>query len=262
MGPFDWSYSVAGVATGFLIGMTGVGGGALMTPLLLLIFGVAPHAAVGTDLWFAAITKSVAAKTHHNSNLIDWVVVRRLWMGSLPVALCTVVAMKQFHLNASVDRFLSLAIGFVVLITAIGMSVQPIIHAKGKQLRLTDARKFKAVQPVLTVLLGVILGMLVTLTSIGAGTLGAVVLTYLYPLRLTSAKLVATDITHSIPLTILAGIGHLWAGNVNGQILISLLLGSVPAVIFGSYYAKVMPDLWLKAVIAVALGLVGIKLIF
>lgn len=257
----DLAYSVAGAATGFLVGLTGVGGGALMTPLLLLLFGVAPQAAVGTDLWFAAITKMVAVKSHHDHGLVDWQVARRLWLGSLPAALITLVAIKLNGLSDGSQGVLVPLIGIALIITALGMLCQPLLHAKGKEFRLTQVQRFKELQPGLTVLFGMVLGVLVSLTSIGAGALGAVVLTYLYPLRLTPARLVATDIVHAIPLALIAGLGHLAMGHVDTDLLFSLLLGSIPAVVLGCRCARAMPQFYLKSAISLAVGLIGIKLI-
>lgn len=256
----DLSFSVAGAVTGFLVGLTGVGGGALMTPLLLLFFGVAPQAAVGTDLWFAAITKLAAVKSHHDHGLVDWQVARRLWSGSLPAALITLLAMNTLEFKDAQGLLVSM-IGVAVLVTAFGMLFQPLLHAKGKEFRLTQVQRFKSLQPSLTVVLGMLLGVLVTLTSVGAGALGAVALTYLYPLRLTPAKLVATDIVHAIPLAILAGLGHLAMGHVDLNLLLSLLLGSIPAVLVGALCARVIPQGFLRVAISAMLTAVAIKLV-
>lgn len=258
---FEPAYSIAGAGTGFLVGLTGVGGGALMTPLLLLFFGVAPQAAVGTDLWFAAITKLVAVKFHNDHGLVDWQVVRRLWLGSLPAALITLIVLKATGSSNFYNREILALIGVVVLVTAASMLCQPMLHARGRQLRLAQATRFKAMQPGLTVLLGALLGILVTVTSIGAGALGAVILNYLYPLRLTPVKLVATDIVHAIPLAVLAGLGHLYIGNVDAALLAALLLGSIPAVVLGSYCAKAIPQACLRLVLSIILAVVGLKLL-
>ena len=224
----------AGALTGFVVGLTGVGGGALMTPLLLLIFGVAPLTAVGTDLWFAALTKLAATRIHHGHGLIDWQVVRRLWLGSLPASALTLIWIRLQPIDASSVHFLTKALAIAVLVTAIGMLLQKPLHAFGKRIRLQHERDFKALQPPLTIAAGALLGIMVTLTSVGAGALGAVLLAYLYPLRLTMPRLIATDLVHAIPLALFAGMGHLLIGNVNFGLLGNLLLGSVPAVIIGA----------------------------
>jgi uncharacterized membrane protein YfcA len=256
----DLMLVVAGATTGLLVGLTGVGGGALMTPLLLLLFGVVPLTAVGTDLWFAAITKMFATRVHHNRGLIDWVVVRRLWMGSLTASVCTLVWMKWQPVDQSAVTLLKSVIAGAVLLTAIGILFQKHLHALGRKLRTTDAEHFKAWQPKLTVLAGGVLGVLVTLTSVGAGALGAVFLAYLYPLRLTPPRLIATDIVHAIPLAMFAGTGHLLMGNVNFDLLGNLLLGSVPAVIVGAMLSSRLPHGWLRVALATVLLAVGAKL--
>lgn len=251
---------VAGAITGFVVGLTGVGGGALMTPLLLLLFGVAPLTAVGTDLWFAAITKMFATRVHHNHGLIDWQVVRRLWVGSLSASVLTLVWMRLNPVDENAVSMLKTAIAAAVLLTAVGIVFQKPLQAFGRKLRTTDAEHFKAWQPGLTVVAGAVLGVLVTLTSVGAGALGAVFLAYLYPLRLTPPRLIATDIVHAIPLALFAGTGHLLMGNVNFGLLGNLLLGSVPAVIVGAMLSTRLPHAVLRVALAVVLLAVGAKL--
>ena len=250
----------AGAMTGFIVGLTGVGGGSLMTPILLLIFGVAPLAAVGTDLWFAAITKLFAMRVHHSQGLIDWVVVKRLWSGSLPASALTLGWLTLHPLKADEMQFVTLTIASAIVLTAVGILLQKPLHALGRRFRTGQAEKFKALQAPLTVAAGVVLGILVTITSIGAGALGAVFLLYLYPLRLTPARLVATDIVHAIPLAMFAGTGHLLMGNVNFALLGNLLLGSIPAVIVGAMLSARLPHAWLRGALAVVLILIGVKL--
>ena len=252
---------VSGFLVGMLVGLTGVGGGSLMTPLLLLIFGVAPVTAVGTDLWFAAITKMVAGKIHHSKGLIDWQVLRYLWVGSLPASLVMIIAMKFGAIQLNVVM-LKQAVAIAVLITSASMLFQKELHSLGKYFRISQPQRFKSVQPLLTVLAGAVLGLLVTLTSIGAGAVGVVMLTYLYPLRLTPPRLIATDIVHAIPLAIFAGIGHLYIGNVDFVLLGWLLMGSVPGVMVGATLSSKLPQQILRIGIAIILGLVAMKLLF
>ena len=256
----DWMLVVAGAGTGLLVGLSGVGGGALMTPLLLLVFGVAPMTAVGTDLWFAAITKLFATRVHHSHGLIDWLVVRRLWLGSITAAALTLVWMKLHPIDESAVALLKTAIAAAVIVTAVGMLFQKPLHALGRKLRTTDGGHFKAMQMPMTVLAGAVLGVLVTLTSVGAGALGAVFLAYLYPLRLTPPRLIATDIAHAIPLAMFAGLGHLLIGNVDFGLLGHLLLGSIPAVIVGAMLSARLPHALLRGVLAMVLLSIGGKL--
>lgn len=252
--------TVAGAVTGLMVGLTGVGGGAMMTPLLLLVFGVAPLSAVGTDLWFAAITKLFAGKVHHGHGLIDWTVVRRLWTGSLSASALTLIWMKMYPVDESSVVLLKVTIAIAITLTALGMFFQKSLHALGRRFRTGDGERFKTLQLPLTILAGAILGVLVTLTSVGAGALGAVFLAYLYPLRLTTPKLIATDIVHAIPLAIFAGLGHLLIGNVNFVLLGNLLLGSIPGVIIGAMLSARLPHAWLRIGLSIVLFLIGIKL--
>lgn len=257
----DWLLISSGALTGLLVGLTGVGGGALMTPLLLLVFGVAPLAAVGTDLWFAAITKVVATRVHHGYGLIDWSVAKRLWLGSLPASLGTLAWVQWHPPTDTAVVLLKTAIAGAVMLTALGLFLQHRVHAIGRRLRTTDSVHFKALQPPLTILAGAVLGTLVTLTSVGAGALGVVFLAYIYPLRLTPPRLIATDIVHAIPLAIFAGMGHLALGNVDFHLLGNLLAGSLPAVLLGARLSARLPHGFLRALLAVLLLAIGAKLL-
>lgn len=257
----DWMSTLAGFGVGAMVGITGVGGGALMTPILVLLFGMAPAAAVGTDLWFAALTKLVGGAVHHSKGSVDWQVLRRLCLGSLPVSILTLLWLHYSGAAQLKNGLILNALGGVLLLTALAMIFKKQTHAMGERLRATAPERFKAAQPPLTVLAGGILGFLVTLTSVGAGALGAVMLVYLYPRRLKPARLVGTDIVHAIPLTIVAGTGHLMMGNVQLPLLGALLLGSIPGVVIGSLIGSRAPEQLLRGAIAVVLVAVGFKLI-
>ena len=186
--------------------------------------------------------------------------VKRLWRGSLTASAVTLGWMKLHPVDATAVTLLKTAIAAAVLVTELGMIFQRLLHALGRKLRTTDGEQFKAVQGPLTVLAGAVLGVLVTLTSVGAGALGAVFLAYLYPLRLTPPRLIATDIVHAIPLAIFAGMGHLLIGNVNFGLLGNLLLGSIPAVIVGAMLSARLPHALLRGALAVVLLSIGVKL--
>jgi uncharacterized membrane protein YfcA len=256
----DGAYTLAGAFTGFVVGLTGVGGGALMTPILLIVFGVAPSTAIATDLWFAAITKLIGARVHHTNGQVDWQVARRLWLGSLPMALLIVVLVSLGAQFARVE-WLTKAVGVVVLITVAGLLAAPWLVAFARGRRIGQPLRFKAMQPALTVLAGAILGLCVALTSVGAGALGSVMLLYLYPLRMKPHRLVATDIVHAIPLAVMAGLGYLFAGLVDGSMLASLLLGSIPAVLLGSLLAGKINGRWLQIALALVLTVAGVKVL-
>jgi uncharacterized protein len=251
----------AGLFTGLLVGLTGVGGGSLMTPILLLVFGIAPTTAVGTDLWFAALTKLAASGLHHSKQLVDWQVVRRLSAGSLPASALMVLALNQGWLKVETSH-LKFFIGIFILVSAVGIVFQKRLQGIGKHFRVEQEVFFKQIQGPLTIVAGIFLGAVVTLTSIGAGAIGAVMLAYLYPLRLTPAKLVATDVVHAIPLAIFAGIGHLLIGNVDFALLAILLLGSIPGVLLGTKISHLIPAQALRVALAAVLTAVALKLIF
>lgn len=254
----DPAFVIAGALTGLFVGITGVGGGALMTPILLLFFGVSPTTAIATDLWFAAITKLAGASIHHNAGQVDWEVVRRLWFGSLPMALLIVVAVSFGGPMAKVD-WLTQAIGIVVLITGLGLVFSPKLYEIARERRLDNPTKFKAAQPALTWLAGATLGLCVALTSVGAGALGSLVLLYLYPLRMSPHRLVATDLVHAIPLAVVAGMGYLLAGLVDWKLLTNLLVGSIPAIAVGSLLTRRISGRWIQLLLALVLITAGLK---
>ena len=257
----DWLNALAGFGVGGLVGLTGVGGGSLMTPILVLLFGTAPAVAIGTDLWFAAITKMAGGAMHHRRGGVDWEVVRRLSLGSLPTAVATLLWLHFSGAGRVTHGWLMSTLGGVLLLTALAMIFKNRMHAYAQSLRAETPQAFRRAQPALTVAAGALLGLLVTLTSVGAGALGTVMLVYLYPRRMTPARLVGTDITHAVPLTVVAGTGHLLLGNVNLMLLGMLLLGSIPGVLIGSHFSTKAPEGFLRMAIATILVLVGIKLL-
>jgi len=254
--------AIAGFGVGVAVGMTGVGGGSLMTPILVLLFGFAPTTAVGTDLWFAAITKMVGGTMHNHHGSVDWQVLRRMCLGSVPASILTLLWMGLTHTGQSSHGLIIHALGAVLLVTAVAMLVRKRIQAYALRLRTTTAESFKSAQPLLTVLAGVVLGVIVPLTSVGAGALGTVMLLYLYPLRMTAPRLAGTDIVHAIPLAVISGIGHLLMGNVDMGLLTNLLIGSIPGIVVGTLIANKSPEMFLRAVISVILVAVSIKLLY
>ena len=257
----DYAHGLAGLLVGTLVGMTGVGGGSLMAPILVLLLGVAPTTAVGTDLWFAAITKSVGGAVHHRLGEPDWQVVKRLATGSIPASILTLAVLSQLDLGQMRQGLVINALGVILVLTAIATLSWRKVH--GLALNLTDeaAGRYRSWQPGLTVCAGVILGVLVTVTSIGAGALGATMLLALYPLRMSTTRLVGTDIVHAVPLTVVAGLGHLWMGNVDFSLLGALLIGSIPGIILGSYLSTRLSDRFVRPTLAVVLLASGVKML-
>jgi uncharacterized protein len=252
-------YSLAGVFVGILVGLTGVGGGSLMTPLLVLVFGFHPVTAVGTDLLYASATKTAGTVVHGARGTVDWRVVRRLATGSVPATLATLLALS-YATKRSEDTGSTIAtvLGGALILTAIAILFrQRIVDALAPSFRAIDERRIA----MLTVLLGAILGVLVSLTSVGAGALGMTALLVLYP-RLPISRLVGSDIAHAVPLTLIAGIGHWSMGGVDFSLLLSLLVGSVPGIVIGSLIASRVSDKVLTPILAITLALVGAKLLF
>jgi uncharacterized membrane protein YfcA len=257
----DWLNTAAGFLVGLLVGFTGVGGGALMTPLLVLAFGVAPQTAVGTDLLYAALTKTVGSGIHGLRGAVDWLVVRRLWLGSLPMAALTLLWLHRSPESNGLARLILPLLGVALVLTAFAMVARPAFQRLGEKLRTNFPERFKAYQPALTVLAGAVLGFVVTLTSVGAGAMGAVMLVYLYPHRLKAQKLVGTDIAHAIPLTLVAGLGHAKLGHVDMSLLGALLLGSIPGISLGALLSHRVSTKAVRNGIAIMLLIVGVKML-
>jgi hypothetical protein len=255
----DPLYSLSGFVVGALVGMTGVGGGALMTPLLILLFGVHPATAVGTDLLYAAATKAGGSLVHGYARSIDWRVVRRLATGSIPATVVTLAALSHFNLDGDGARSLiTLMLAVALLLTAsVLVFGEPIIRMyRARVAELEPARTATN-----TILVGLLLGVLVSITSVGAGAIGVVALVLLYP-HLPIAKIVGSDIAHAVPLTLLAGLGHWMMGSVDWHIIGSLLAGSLPGIFVGSYFAIRVPERALRLVLAVMLFVIAGRMAF
>lgn len=257
----DLIHGLSGLLVGLLVGMTGVGGGSLMAPIMILLLGVAPTTAVGTDLWFAAITKIAGSAVHQSLGEPDWQVVRRLALGSLPASIVTSVILAQMSMSEVKQGLIMNALGILLIVTAIATFSWLRVQRAALSLSPGTAARYKLRQPALTVAAGALLGVLVTLTSIGAGALGAVLLLALYPLRMSARRLVGTDIVHAVPLTIVAGIGHLFMGNVDFVLLGSLLVGSIPGIVLGSWLATRLPGGIMRPILAVVLAAVGFRML-
>jgi uncharacterized membrane protein YfcA len=257
----DIQHAVSGLLVGTLVGLTGVGGGSLMAPILILLFRVSPVTAVGTDLWFAAVTKSFGGIVHHKLGDPDWQVVRRLACGSIPASIVTLLVLSQYHQAPLKQGFVMDALGIVIILTAVATLSWNFIQKKAVNFDRKAAVAFKRYQPALTVGAGAILGVLVSMTSVGAGALGATMLLALYPLRMSPSRLVGTDIVHAVPLTLAAGLGHLWLGNVDFVLLGALLVGSIPGIVLGSFLATRVSAHVIRPLLAFVLIATGIKML-
>jgi len=250
-------YSVLGLFVGLLVGLTGVGGGSLMTPLLVLLFGVHANTAVGTDLLYASLTKTVGTGVHGARGTVDWAIVGRLAAGSVPAAVLTLLVLAHFNKpTGAVNHVISETLGGALIVTAIALVFrQRIVKFLEGRFSAPDPRR----TTIATVVLGVVLGVLVSLSSVGAGAIGLTALLVLYP-SLPAGRLVGSDIAHAVPLTLVAGVGHWLIGDVDFHLLFSLLTGSIPGIIVGSLISSRLSDRILRPVLASTLALMGGKL--
>src|SRR3989454_289193 len=251
----DWLYPLSGFVGGAMVGLTGVGGGSLMTPLLILFFGVHPLTGVGTDLLSAAVTKTAGTAIHSKKGNVDWHVAGLLAAGSVPATVLTIWVLSRVPKQSpTTATIISMSMGVALIIAAVA------IFLRG---RIRDYALARADNPTrtrysgpITVVFGAVLGVLVSLCSIGAGA----VLFFLYP-RLPPVRIVGSDLAHAVPLTLVAGLGHLLIGSVDWYIVGALLLGSLPGISIGSHVAARISDRFLLPVLASILVLIGLRLI-
>ena len=252
-------FIVSGFGVGLLVGLTGVGGGSLMTPVLILLFVVQTTTAVGTDLLYAAATKGAGTLSRGLAQTVDWKITARLACGSVPGTTLTIAALYLLDVHGSVSpRLLNIILGMTLLISAAGM----LFLRRLRRLTVRRHPAFVAARLLVpgTMLAGFALGILVTLTSVGAGALGMVLLVLLYtdtPID----RLVGSDIAHAVPLTLIAGCGHWLLGSVNWALVATLLLGSVPGILLGSHLSSRLPERVARSVVAVILVVVGTRML-
>lgn len=257
---FQIGLVVAGLVVGFVVGMTGVGGGSLMTPILLW-FGIPPSTAVGTDLLYAAVTKAGGILVHNKKKNINWMITGWLSLGSVPAALITLWILHSLKADTTeLNNMIKYSLGWALVFTSVAILFKNKIMVFSQKHSGDKFHSESKTQNLLTVAIGVMLGTTVTLTSIGAGALGTVTLFFLYPL-LPTPRLVGTEIAHAVPLTLVAGLGHASMGNLDLTLLGQLLMGSLPGIYIGSMLSGKMPDLLLRNAIAIMLFFVGFKLV-
>jgi uncharacterized protein len=254
----DIFHIIAGFVVGLLVGLTGVGGGSLMTPILLIFFHQPAAVAVGTDLLYAAITKSAGIFAHGKLGNIDWRIVRLLALGSVPASIVTTLILSNMDISSeSAVQTIKFWLGVALMLTALSVIFRTQLASlskKGHWINPTYA-------PGLTVILGVVLGFLVTLTSVGAGALGVTALLILYP-KASITKIVGTDVAHAVPLTLVAGLGHVSLGTVDYPLLGTLLIGSIPGIWIGSHLSAKVAEHWIRLLLSLILVYVGQKLAF
>jgi uncharacterized protein len=253
----EHGFILAGFVVGFLVGLTGVGGGSLMTPILLLLFHIKPAVAVGTDLLFASATKTVGIFAHGKLGNIDWRMVRLLAFGSVPASIATILFLRTINVDSSsAIATIKFWLGIALIVTSFAVLL------RNKLLELVKNDRWLPQQYVApaTVILGIILGALVTLTSVGAGALGVTALIMLYP-REKITTIVGSDIAHAVPLTLVAGLGHATLGTIDYSLLGTLLIGSIPGIYLGSHFSAKIAEHWVRIALAVILIYVGFKLV-
>ena len=255
-----WAYTLSGFIVGVLVGLTGVGGGSLMTPILVLGFGISPVTAVGTDLLYAAATKSGGVLVHGLNRTIDWRIVGRLAMGSVPATIATILYLRHIGINGHPrhDGFISSVLGVALVLTALAIVFRKAVL--DRLAPLVESRSGRQ-QAALTIALGIFLGVFVSISSVGAGAIGVTVLLTLYP-RAPLVRVVGADIAHAVPLTLIAGLGHWYLGSIDWPVLVSLLIGSLPGIAIASQLASRAPDRFLRPVMATLLAIVGLRLAF
>lgn len=259
----ELAFVVAGFVVGAIVGLTGVGGGSLMTPILIFVFGIKPYLAVGTDLLFAAFTKMGGTIKAARSGRVDWIVVRNLSAGSIPAALITLYVLHTLGpANPQVQSVMTTTLGCALLLTAVA-TLYKALRGKVGPKQVAAGQEKAAATPKhwsLPLLFGALIGTLVTLTSVGAGAIGVTVLMLLYPL-LPLPRIIAADIAYAVPLTLVAGLGHASIGSVDWTMLISLLCGSLPGIWVGTHLTDKTPERLIRSLLSFLLAYAGLKLI-
>jgi uncharacterized membrane protein YfcA len=259
----EFAFILSGFAVGLIVGLTGVGGGSLMTPLLIFGFGIKPHLAIGTDLLFAAFTKMGGTVSLARRRLVPWRLVATLSMGSIPAALATLYVLHSLGpANPLVQKTMTLTLGVALLLTALA-TLYKVIRGKQVPRQIAHDQLASATRPrhwSLPLLFGALIGTLVTLTSVGAGAIGVTALMLLYPL-LPLPRIVAADIAYAVPLTLVAGLGHASLGSVDWPLLGLLLTGSLPGIWLGSQLVHKTPDRVIRSLLSLLLAYAGVKLI-
>jgi uncharacterized protein len=246
----DIAFSACGFLVGGLVGLTGIGGGSIMTPLLILLFGVHPLAAAGTDLLYAAVTKATGARVHAQRGNVEWKIVGLLAMGSVPGTLATIFLMMRLPMRSpELTHVVTVSIGIALVLAAAGLLLGHKAERFAAKIARIEPAGPASASSKLTVLLGLLLGIVVTLTSVGAGAIGIAILRVLHP-RLSAVRLVGSDIAHAVPLTLIAGTGHWLLGDIKWAMLASLLIGSIPGIYLASRYAHQIPDGILRRLLA------------
>ena len=256
----ELGYALAGLLVGFIVGLTGVGGGSLMTPVLIMFFGISPATAVGTDLLYASLTKATGVWVHARRGNVEWKLVGWMAAGSLPAAVIALVALHFIGVDSHpVGGLITGSLGVALILTALAILFKEPLQKLGQRSGAEDWRNRHAAGA--TVATGAVIGALVAVSSVGAGAVGVAALFWLFP-RLAASRIVGSDIAHAVPLTAVAGLGHSFIGTVDWQILLNLLIGSLPGIYLGSHLSGKIAERWLRPALASMLVIVGGKLVW
>ncbi|UTW13904.1 sulfite exporter TauE/SafE family protein [Marinobacterium rhizophilum] len=257
----EFAYSFAGLVVGFIVGLTGIGGGALMTPILIVVFGIAPVVAVSTDLIYAAVTKFGGMWSYARRKMVHWKVVGLLLLGSVPGSLLTLNYLRGLEALESIESLMNMTLGVSLVLTSIAVFLRNQIRERAMRLEnhplAAQARRWR---PLFTTLMGLLLGALVTLSSVGAGALGTAMLILLYP-RMSMPAIVGTDLVHAVVLTSVAGAGHYSMGNVDLTLLLYLLIGSLPGVFLGSHVGVRLSPRVMQPIMGSILFAIGLRFV-
>jgi uncharacterized membrane protein YfcA len=257
----DFAFIFSGFLVGFIIGLTGVGGGSLMTPILMLVFSIKPIIAVGTDLLYAAITKSGGVFVHNKHSNIEWKIVFLMSLGSIPATLISILILKYLG-TAGVDyeRLITTMLSIALILTSLVLLFKGRLQALSRNEHLDSVRALHhRLRKPITIAAGVLIGTLVAFSSVGAGALGAAILFFLYP-RMRAVAIVGTDLAHAVPITAIAGLGHVHLGTVDFILLGNLLVGSLPGIYLGSHIGTQLPEKIIRPLLASMLLIIGVRL--
>lgn len=267
--PDIFQFILAGIVVGFCVGVTGVGGGSLMTPILISLFKIEPHVAIGTDLLYAAISKFCGSMVHAKKLNIVWPIVGWLALGSIPASLATSWVLE--HVLSGSNQYkavLTMVLGFMLTLTGVSIVFRHRIEAFFKRYSksaaataeldreqvaaLVSSKKFQVI------IMGMVLGVFVTLSSVGAGAFGIMALVVMFA-NLPMIRIIGSDVVHAVALTLVAGLSHMSAGNVDFHLLGWLLVGSIPAIIVGTLVSSRMPEHLIRRILGITLLLLGIN---
>jgi uncharacterized membrane protein YfcA len=254
---FDPLVIACGAFVGFVVGLTGMGGGALMTPILVILFGVEPLTAVSSDIVASMVMKPIGGAVHWSRRTVQRPLVKWLMIGSIPSAFLGVLLLRKLGSGAALQGHIKLSLGIALLVVSTGLVVRPLLSARR---RPGDSMLPFVVKPVPTLLIGILGGIIVGITSVGSGSLIIIMLLMLYP-RMKLSELVGTDLVQAVPLVTSAAIGHLLFGSFKLGLTTSILIGSIPGVFIGARFSSRAPDYLIRPALIVVLLLSGMKLV-